>query len=492
MESFIKKNKNICITLMIIFWFLIIYVINNHIKIEYSQIIGAILICSTFLVVSILIVKKYIKTKEINWKYIISAFFIIGIILRTTYILYTPITERQHDMEDGIGHLAYIETIYNTGKLPESNKWQFYQQPLHHIISAVWLRVNTIVGVSLDLAKEGIQNLTAIYSSLIILITYCILTEINVEDKFKTLVLAIIAVHPTFIILAGSINNDILATMFLFLDLLYIIKWDKDPSWKNTIILALSVALGAVTKISSTIIAIPILYVFINKFFEELKEKNEKKEIIKKYLIKFFAFGIISLSIGLSYSLRNKIKFNQDIFYVPDAGMMVYRGNSSWFDRLNIFSKEWLNVYCNPVKDCNIIAYMVKSSLFGEYNLNFTQYINKKSIIEIILLISNVVLIIMSLISLIKIIINKKEKIINMFIIFYFVIMLMFLYGNITKPFACTMDFRYIVPTILLGMMFIIKNINKKGYRVVLSIVGAFTILSIIFELTTLNILIIR
>ena len=198
------------------------------------------------------------------------------------------------------------------------------------------------------------------------------------------------------------------------------------------------------------------------------------------------------MSIGLSYSLRNKIKFNQDIFYVPDAGMMVYRGNSSWFDRLNIFSKEWLNVYCNPVKDCNIIAYMVKSSLFGEYNLNFTQYINKKSIIEIILLISNVVLIIMSLISLIKIIINKKEKIINMFIIFYFVIMLMFLYGNITKPFACTMDFRYIVPTILLGMMFIIKNINKKGYRVVLSIVGAFTILSIIFELTTLNILIIR
>ena len=45
-------------------------------------------------------------------------------------------------MEVETGHLAYIETIYQTGKLPTSNSWQFYQQPLHHIIAAGWLKIN--------------------------------------------------------------------------------------------------------------------------------------------------------------------------------------------------------------------------------------------------------------------------------------------------------------------------------------------------------------
>ena len=42
---------------------------------------------------------------------------IIGIMLRLIYVTYTPITIRQHDMEEKVGHLAYIETIYKTGIL---------------------------------------------------------------------------------------------------------------------------------------------------------------------------------------------------------------------------------------------------------------------------------------------------------------------------------------------------------------------------------------
>lgn len=489
MKKILEKYKNILISFIIIIWFWIVYIINIRFNIEKPQIIGAILIGSIYFMTNVLIIKIYKKSKTINWKYIFISIIIIGIILRTTYILYTPINERQHDMEKDIGHLAYIETIYNTGKLPESNQWQFYQQPLHHIISALWLKANNVIGLDIDIAKEGIQNLTAIYSSLIMLITYLILKELNIEDKFKAIIMAVIAVHPTFIILSGSINNDILMIMFTFLSLLYLIKWYKCDNWKNTIILSMSVALGALTKISSTIIAIPILYIFINKFFEKIKTNTEKKEIVLRYLNKFIVFGIISLGIGLSYSLRNKIKFNQSIFYVPDAGIMVYCGNNSWFDRLNIFTKEWLSVYCNPFQNCNMIAYLVKSSLFGEYNLNYTQYINRNNILEIILLVTNIIIILLSLISLIKILKNKKDKLLNMLIIFYFIQILMYFYGNKTKPYACTMDFRYIVPTIFFGMLFIVTNFKTKEYKTIVSIIGLFCMLSIIFELTTLSVL---
>jgi hypothetical protein len=57
-------------------------------------------------------------------------------------------------------------------------------------------------------------------------------------------------------------------------------------------------------------------------------------------------------------------------------------------------------------------------------------------------------------------------------------------------PYGCTMDFRYIVPTIFTGMMFIIINMmsfkKSKNYvlknRVIYGLVTIFLILSVIFE----------
>lgn len=429
--------------------------------------------------------------KHTDNKKIIILIILVGILLRLIYVIYTPITIRQHDMEENIGHLAYIETIYKTGKLPEKNTWQFYQQPLHHIISAIFLKILTICNVNLEIAEECLKFLTLIYSSLIIIITYFILKEIEIEDILKILIITVIAVHPSLILLAGSINNDVLMTMFIFLDILFLIKWYKKASLKNTIILAFCVALGALTKISSTIIAIPIIYIFITKFFEDYfcKEKI-KKEVINEYLLKFIIFGIISLSLGLSFSVRNMIKFNQSIFYVPTPGKMTYCGDKNLFERINIFSKEWSNVFCDVRNDCNIFSYVIKCSLFGEFSIKLL----KSFINERLLIISNIILILISIGSLIKLIYKKERRniIINMLMLFYFTEVIMYLYGCFAMPYACTMDFRYIVPTIFLGMIFIVQNLKyeeKNYYKSVASIIVIFSILSIAFELTDMMLL---
>ncbi len=415
--------------------------------------------------------------EKIGYKKLIFAIMIIGIILRINYISYTTIDERQHDLEKDVGHLAYIETIYNTGKLPEHNEWQFYQQPLHHIIAAGWLKINEKIGVDLQSAEEGIQILTAIYSGAIIVISYFILKELNIGDKLKLLIITIISVHPTFIILSGSINNDILMIMLTFFGVLYLIKWYKNSSMKNTIILAITTGLIALTKISGTIIAIPILYIFIDKLFMDYFKEKDKK-VIKRYILKFLVFGVIALGLGLSYSIRNWLLFNQSIFYVPKAGQAVYCGDRSWLDRFTLFSKEWLNVFSYPVDDCNIWAYLIKSSLFGEYHL---ENIN---LISIFMLILNVVIIIVSLICLVKLVFTKgKSTEIKMIILFYCTEILMFLYSNIKMPYACTMDFRYIVPTILFGMIFIAEGIKgAKCERVVATSIYLFAVLSVVFE----------
>ena len=491
MKNQLKKNKNLFCVMAIIAWFLSFYIINISMELKYSKLIVIFILCIIFLFTDYIIIKEYKKNKKINYKKIITSLSIIGIILRTCYILYTPITARQHDMENEVGHLAYIETIYETGRLPNHNKWQFYQQPLHHIIASMWLKINSALGVDLNVAEEGIQILTAIYSSLIIIITYCILREMNIKDKYKMLVIAIIAVHPTFIILSGSINNDILMIMFTFFDFLYLVKWYKDPSIKHTLILALSVALGALTKISSTIIAVPIIYIFIKRFMEEYNYSEEYLKILKKYAIKFSVFGIIALGIGLSFSIRNLIRFKQSIFYVPTPGQFVYCGYRTWFDRLNPFSSEWANVFCYADKDCNIFSYLVKCSLFGEYSYNE----NLNTLIERLLIICNIILILISITSLIKIIIKKRKSstLNNIFIIFYITQIAMYIYGNISMPYGCTMDFRYIVQTILMGMTFIVndleQNKNKKYKLSVICVLSLFIVLSMIFELTDMSIL---
>ncbi len=415
--------------------------------------------------------------EKINYKKIILAVIIMGIILRIIYIAYTPITKRQHDMEKEVGHLAYIETIYETGKLPEHNKWQFYQQPLHHIISAGWLKLAEVFGIGLENAEESLQILTAIYSSVIIVISYFILKELGIDDKLKLLVITIIAVHPTFIILSGSINNDILMIMLTFFGILYVLKWYKNTSMKNTIILAITTGLIALTKISGTIIAVPILYVFIDKFWNDYFKEKDKK-VIKAYILKFIVFGVIALGIGLSYSIRNLILFNQSIFYVPKAGQAVYCGNRGLLERFNPFSREWLKVFDYPTEDCNVWAYLVKSSLFGEYHL---ENVNG---IAIAMLVLNTIIIIISLICLIKQLITKEKTMeIKMIIVFYFTQILMFIYSNTTMPYACTMDFRYIVPTILFGMIFIADGVKGiKCEKAVSCMVYLFAILAVVFE----------
>lgn len=486
MKEMVKRNKLKFLSVGIIIYFIFLYAIDIKWKISNYQSIGAIAIAFIIVVTNWIIIKQYEKERKINDKKIIISIILIGLILRTVYILYTPITERQHDMEPNYGHLAYIETIYETGKLPTNNKWQFYQQPLHHILAAGWLKINNLLGIDLATSEEGIQILTAIYSSMIMLITYGILKELNVKGYLKILAMLIISIHPTLILLAGSINNDILAIMLTFLGLFYLIKWQEKSNLKNTILLAIVTGLIALTKIAGTIIAVPILYVFINKFWEEYA-KDKDNQIIKKYLGKFTIFGIISLTLGLSYSIRNLCKFKQSIFYVPTPGSGLYCGDRSLFTRFNIFSSEWKTIFCNPIDDGNIIVYLIKSSLFGEYNFeNFTGKIMAAFMIMI-----NIVIICMSLVGLIKLL-KKKEKsvILNLFILFYITEIIMYLYSNISMPYGCTMDFRYIVPTILIGSIFMIENMREKNKRygkIASTMIITFAILSVIFELTYMS-----
>lgn len=408
------------------------------------QVVGFVLI---FTVVSYMIVKAPLDCSQI-----IFCTLIIGIILRTAYAFYTPVYIRQHDVEsiDGFGHLGYIWNIFSNNRLPEHNQWQFYQPPLHHILSALWLKYLSFTGISLDASLEGLSVLPLIYSSLTLVVSYKILKMFDLSKKSMTIAFGIIAFHPTFIILAGSINNDMLSIFLMLLAYMYILQWNRSCALKDIVFTAVALALAALTKISTLMLALPIGFIFLFKLFQRNKTKTSL-QLWSQYII----FAVISIPIALSHSVYSYIRFEQALGYVPLPGnenSALFVGNYSFTDRfVKPFSPTFFSeVFPNPFKDYNLPEYIIKSSIFGEYSFG------GKELMGTCLLIITVVIIALSLLAMITTaihLIKNKTNIVPILSLYILWITLMFSHVmfNINYPFGCTMDFRYIVPTILVG-----------------------------------------
>ena len=396
---------------------------------------------------------------KIKAKHIITIIIILGILIRILYIIKTPITERQHDVYgiENQGHLGYIYRIYKTGRLPMTNGIQFYHPPLFHYIAAGWLRVETMIGIGWNDALEGIQVLTLIFSSLIMIVTYKIIEETNFKDTFKILVVAMMAFHPTLILLSGCINNDILTVLLMFLIIWLLIKWHKETNIKNTIFLAITTGLCVMTKISGAIMAIPIMLVFMDRL---IKTVIKERENTGKLFLLFAMFGIISLPIGLWHSIRNYILFNQHLGEVLLPASGLYIGNYSFNERfLTVSMKELTALFCTIPGDYNAIAYIIKCSLFGEFIIERINYIGYT------LIVLNIVIIILSILAIITKYIKhwkSNNEMLDSIVLSTWIIHIMsYVVLNMNYPYTCTMDFRYLVPTVFCGMYFIALFLDK-------------------------------
>lgn len=399
--------------------------------------------------------KKWIKRNKV---FIII--FLLVLIIRMIFIIKYPLSKAQHDVNGKNGHFSYIQTIFIQNRLPSTNQYQYYQPPLHHFISAMWLKVFSKLIRSYTTLIESLQFVPLIYSMLLLIVINKILKELKIKDKYKNLILVIMAFHPTFTILSGSINNDMLSILLIFCTLYELIKWYKKSDMVNTIILAIVTGLAVMAKTSGAIVSLPIMYIFLLQFYRTIKKGDKRK--IWQYIGMYCVFGIISLSLGLWYPVRNYILFKQPILYILDPNnQKLYVGDKSLLSRFVPFSKELLIQYADPYEHYNIPTFLIKSSLFGEWTWT-TSYICKY--IYVFALFANIAIIVFSIVAIIReMTSNRKRDLIyrNIFLILYFFNIISFISMNIKLPYGCSMDFRYIVPTIFIGIYFIGLQLRK-------------------------------
>lgn len=410
--------------------------------------------------------------------------FIMGMIMRIGYMLYTPCTVRSHDLwgfavegNDGYGHAGYIIGLVKEGHLPTINWRQYYQQPFFYVLGGyVSYVINAILGNdSLEFLVDASKTVSCVASCVVMFAAEELMAGLNVKVEGRCVANGIIAFLPVFYLTGGRVGPDSLACMFMALAFLYTMYWNNKPDWKNTIILAVLYGLGMQTKISCGVVALFTAVIFLVKLWEYFKDKKALG-----LMVKYIVFGIISLPLGLWYGVRNYKLFKQPLTYVlelkPDS--TLYTGNVSLFKRVigidfnNLFNKPYTSV----ADDYNAPVYYIKSSLFGEFKFNIAEWIPS------MLVLINTALVAYTIVAIVIMVKNKHKNVELMkFVVMLVVYYCSTIYFYCKYPYGCSMDFRYMgffamLMAIMLGCF--VSDSSKVWRRIAQGLVMAFGVFS--------------
>ncbi len=406
---------------------------------------------------------KEAHKKELQ-KYFLIIMFILATLLRIAFISIEKIVDYQYDVGvvtisddesyDKIynqdrsylkeaRHLDYIMTIHNTGKLPETNKVQHYHPPLHHLISASFLKLLDNFNLSSKTKLESLQILTCIYSIIAMFLVLKICDELKINNFYKIIVLLFVGFNPLFVIMSGFISNDMLVSMFIILTMYLLIKWYKNPSYLNTVLIGLILGLGCATKTSIAVMGIVIAGVVCFKWLHSLLLAKKDDPAIdktmlyktKKFLIQTLIFLIIATPMSIAFPIRNYKKFNQPFVYVvpPKKDLLVKETNA--FKRYGPFSRELFEDEIHE-ENHNIFSYVIKSDLVFSLRASIHFHLLLKFLI--------ILLFGFSLFASILLLANNKNPLITILIITCGLWLISFISFNIDFPASCTMHAKYI------------------------------------------------
>lgn len=402
-----------------------------------------------------------------------AAFLIIavGCVMRIGVAMAIPANFATHDYLFGTdfasssGHASYIGYIAENFALPDSYSGQYYHPPLHHILGAVFYLLCTDLGFTFERFAESFQILTATYSCLMLVTWYKILSHFDLRKSALLASLSLIALHPTGWIMGANLNNDILMYLLVSVCILYLIKWYAEPTYKNIVIMAVTLGLAMMTKVSAVLVAPAILVVFLYKLLQErnLAGKSRFSQMV--------VFGCLSVPLGIWYPLRNLIKFGQSFGYVPllPETYTQYLGNMSFARRtfglsLDLFESpfvQWEGV------DYNFFIKVQKTALFGE--VQWLTDLDPYGIAAGLLTIVNYVLVAISLGSIIFVLVKMprggKYVLFASMGVYYLSLTLSHFYFSYLYAFQCTNDIRYVAINICIGALFIGKMMALKGRR---------------------------
>lgn len=422
----------------------------------------------------------------------IAAVGLFAAALRLFYIYYTPAWRRQHDVIDfgaGEGQASFIEYFHDGHLLIDFDpreRWGFFQPPLHHMLAAVWIRIQELIGIDYGAACEHVQVLTWIYSLITLYFAYLIFRYFGLKGIPLLAAFSLTAVHPGFILMSGSINNDMLAIMLTVMTMYFGLKWNDEPGWRYTVVLALTTGFGMMAKISAALIAPAIALIFVIKLIQGGAAG------FVSYVKKFAVFGFICAPLALWSPIRNNILFGVPLNYTPEVGEVITASAAARiFDLRSTIPYVSRIMNGDPFDEFNMLLGMMKTSLFGDENFAYAIAEAGHSgfgagfmtITGWILLLTGTLLAVAGLYATVRVLISGryiKAPVLRLYLgAVYLVSLLMYISFMIGAPYYSSMDFRYILYLIPLEALMLGLYIDKSGEafrNTVLALIGIFAV----------------
>ena len=227
------------------------------------------------------------RVKENDYERKLFAILLAGFLLKLCYIAVVPYGISKHDLgsftltgfsDTDEGHLGFISYLYTFRRLPDFDPrliWGFYNPPGFHILAALWYGINRRRGFAPLTCLENLQILTLIFVSVGICVTVKILEELFEKDRYLLYTAAFLSFFPFFTILSGTLNNDALAFLCSMTAVLYAIRWYRDQSVKNIVLIAVSLGFGMFTKLNVGLLSFPIGFLFLYALVKRRKEAGK-------------------------------------------------------------------------------------------------------------------------------------------------------------------------------------------------------------------------
>ena len=455
-----------------------------------------------FLTVAVIAYSIYISIRKKRCeKRIILVIILFSSIIHLFFLMSSKFNLSQWDMggffSGGGGHDGYIEYLYDNNLIPAQFdprlKWQFYHPPLHYLIEAFLLKLQSWCGIDIRTAVNNIQYPPVLYTMISTVCSYLIFKEMKLKKTGLICATAVAAFSPAFIFVGEFCNNDMLAWMFTFLCILYTLRWYKNPTAKNILKIGLFFGLGMLSKMSVALIAPSIAIIFLYSLIKKLILKDKKT--FWKYFGQMCAFLGLAAPLSLYWYVRNFIRFGVPFGYIPKSELEMQYISDPIAKRLFDFSPKLFAYpyfheveFGNTFNEYNPIIALLKTSASdtGLVRFQFGLWMGYVTLwTTVIVALIAFVFMIYAIFSQ-----NSFDDIIYKFFwsLTYVVYLLSYECFCIKYPYTCTEQVRYAMPLIIIGALFIglgLKEVLNKKIKILVCF-GYFAVVSVmLFSLTS-------
>lgn len=422
-----------------------------------------------FFILLLLLCAFIFKRLKLGWG--VSLILILGISTKLFFSVSLPGPMMfGHDVD---GHISYVQYIAENASIPDNEEcWTCYHPPVYYTLMAPLCAYSS----ALNMSGSTILQIASFCFSILILLFGALALRKIFSGKTFYLSLILWTFWPLLTLTATRVGNDQLFYLFHIICLWAGLAYVQNQKSKNIIIASISALLAFWTKSTGTIsIALCGLCFILGYFTNGNSLKPRKGEI--------FAAIILFISIA---SFLAKAALG-DAAMVSNAnglhgGLRVGNGfiNFLYIDIQQLIAQPFISPWDDNLGRQYFANYLWKTSLFGEFHL--LHKAAGETVAEVVN-ISSLLLLPYAIRGFWKTKISRSN-----FILlaqgFLFVAALAWL--RFKYPFACSNDFRYILPALLSLIPFISKGItlpkasrkwNILGYLLFTIFVASSTIL---------------